>query len=154
LFKWNTSGSYTFASCTEGPAPQGEIGNVKGNIDEVSVIGDGSVNIRGWACVEKFNQSIGVHLYSGNSSGGSGALFVAGTAADIVSEASVSSACATTGSKHRFLFQLSKTQAEAHAGKRIYVHGLHPDPSGSKNITITGSGSLVIPFSSDSGGGG
>ncbi len=125
------------------------VGGVKGNIDEVTELSDGSVAIRGWSCVEKYAQSIDVHLYTGNASGATGATFVASVRANLANESAVNSACGTSGTSHRFMINLTKSQAQIHAGKKVYVHGIHPNTAGNKNFTIDSSGQKSIPYSAD-----
>ena len=125
------------------------VGSVKGNIDQVTEQSDGSVTINGWTCVYKYAQSIDAHLYVGNSAGQAGATMLSGVKANIFNEPGVNSACGTTGVTHRFVFTVSKSQVQQHAGKKVYVHGIHPDPAGMRNIAIDSSGEKYLPFSAD-----
>jgi len=114
---------------------------VKGYIDRIAKVGD-NYYASGWACQTGSNASIKVHLYAGGAAGAGGSYFTNGTASNN-SETGVANACGSTGTNHRFKVLIPVSARSAHAGKKLYVHGI--STIGSGNLAISRSGSYSIP---------
>ncbi|TXH69892.1 MAG: hypothetical protein E6Q88_08895 [Lysobacteraceae bacterium] len=115
----------------------GSFGTIRGVIDGVV---NNSVN--GWACSYGSSLSVDVHLYVGGSAG-SGTV-IGGYGSDNVSEIQVAQACGSIGKAYRFSIPLSTATRRAHAGKKIYIHGIHPTGAYS-NALISNSGVFAVP---------
>lgn len=100
-----------------------------------------SLLISGWACQTADPTSISVHLYAGGAAGTGVA--VKSTAANLSSEAAVSSMCTTNYAAHRFSFSLSQKEIYQQRAKSIYVHGI--STQGTPNLTIAQSGVYSVP---------
>lgn len=134
------TGTFTSSTCKVDPAPPADIGSVVGNFEALTINSNGTAILRGWACVEKYNTSIRIHIYGVAPAGGSGAKFLADSLAGEVREQAVGTVCKNNITAHGFTVMLSKDQVDTYRNQKIYVHGLHPDPTGAKNIVINGSG--------------
>ncbi len=134
------TGTFTAKSCTVDPEPPANVGNVVGNLEAININSNGTATLTGWACVERYNTSIRIHVYGGASAGTAGAKFLLNALANQMREQAVGSVCGNSTTAHGFIVTLPKDQVDAYRGRKIYVHGIHPDPTGSKNIVIAGSG--------------
>ncbi|TXH66346.1 MAG: hypothetical protein E6Q88_12160 [Lysobacteraceae bacterium] len=101
------------------PAACYDPGRITGIIDSVQ-----NNTIYGWACASGSPYSISVHVYVGGSAGVG--TIIGGYAAANGSETAVANACGSFGTAYRFAIPLSLSVRQAHAGKRIYIHGIHP----------------------------
>lgn len=123
-------------------------------IDDVvnSAIGPGAVrgvidgvvnnNINGWACTYANRTPIDVHVFVGGSAGIG--TIIGGYASNKPSEAAVGAACSGRGTTYRFSIPLSLAVRQAHRGKKIYIHGIHPT-GGFNNDLIGNSGVFPVP---------
>ncbi|MBO9748786.1 hypothetical protein J7431_16420 [Xanthomonas phaseoli pv. dieffenbachiae] len=114
---------------------------IRGSIDGLSRVGDGSYKILGWACSSGWAPSIGVHLYAGGE-WQSGTFIVAATS-NLASEPAVASACQTSGSAYRFAIPISDTVRASHPEQAIFIYGL--SPVGGSNDLLGNSGKFLIP---------
>lgn len=112
-------------------------GDVKGVIDGVS-----NNAVGGWACSHGSKAPIAVHLYVGGSAGVG--TIIGGYAAANYSEPAVAAACGTNASAYRFSIPLSYSTRVAHAGKKIYIHAIHPTGA-TPNWLLTASGVYAVP---------
>lgn len=101
------------------PAACYDPGRIAGVIDSVQ-----NNTIYGWACANGSPYSINVHVYVGGAAGAG--TIIGGYAAANGSETAVANACGSFGTAYRFAIPLSLSVRQAHAGKRIYLHGIHP----------------------------
>jgi hypothetical protein len=122
-------------------------GQIKGHIDQA---GGSPATVDGWACALKVDEPIDVHLYVGGPAG-VGAM-AGGVKANRDSEPAVAEACKTGGAKYRFSIPLTAEVLAAHAGKKVYVHGL--SPVGGANDLIGNSGALTLPGTAGGGSAG
>ncbi|MBY0384343.1 DUF3011 domain-containing protein [bacterium] len=116
---------------------------ITGNIDRVTNSGTQTV-IEGWACQQGVHASIDVHVYVGGAAG-QGQMIAMGKASN-TAETAVSTACKTTGVPHRFSVSIAATTANAHVGKKIFVHGISLI-KGNPNALISRAGVFSIPSS-------
>lgn len=115
---------------------------IKGRIDAVSE-SSGQYYITGWACSTGRNESVQVHLYVGGPAGHPDRTFLGGYSANQTSDAGVAASCQASGTHYRFRIPLSGQARQAHANKRIYIHGI--SPVGSGNALLSNAGVLVVP---------
>lgn len=119
------------------PAACYDPGRIAGVIDSVQ-----NNTIYGWACASGSPYSIAVHVYVGGPAG-SGTI-VGGFASANGSETAVANACGSFGTAYRFAIPLSLTVRQAHVGKRIYIHGIHPTGTYANDL-IANSGVFSVP---------
>ncbi|MCB0421677.1 MAG: hypothetical protein KDD61_11820 [Bdellovibrionales bacterium] len=122
--------------------PNPTIGPIDGVIGGV-INQDDTAIVHGWACFKKHPGSIGVHLYVGGPAG-SGQLLKT-SVANRNSEAAVSTLCQTSEIPHRFQFELSANERNAHAEKPIYIHGIVPEGIQQPNSLLVNSGDFTVP---------
>lgn len=120
------------------PPPPPPTPTIRGSIDGVT---SDNGAVRGWACASTLNGPIDIHMYVGGAAG-AGSFAWAGTA-NLPSEPAVASACSASGTNYRFSIPLSRTLRQQYGGQAIYIHGI--SPTGGSNLTITRSGSFVVP---------
>lgn len=121
------------------PTPAPSQGPVIGYLDAIT-LEHGLVKIQGWACANKYEPAISIHIYSGGPSGSGTMLgaYLASTPREI----QVATACETSTSSHGFSIVLTAAQSAAVAGKSIYVHGISPNPT-FKHDLIGGAGKIA-----------
>jgi len=102
---------------------------------------DGYNYLFGWACAQKNNSPITVHVYVNGPAGGGGTFITYGLANE-ASEPAVASACQATGTNYRFKIPVDSFTGQ-YPNAPIYVHGI--SPSGLANLVITNSGKFKIP---------
>jgi hypothetical protein len=112
-------------------------GVVRGTIDGVA----GNA-VSGWACAYASRTPISVHLYVGGSAG-IGTL-IGSYPANNASEPAVASVCSGRGTAYRFSIPLPLAVRQAHAGKRIYIHGIHPTGAYNNDL-LANSGVFSVP---------
>ena len=93
-------------------------------IDEAKVVGT-ELWISGWACQQKYEAPIVIHLYAGGAAGVG--TIVTGAAADMTREAAVGAACSTTSTVHGFTIKLNASDRSKVSGKKLYIHGISVD---------------------------
>lgn len=111
---------------------------IRGVIDSVT-----NNTIYGWACAAASPYPIAVHVYVGGSAGIG--TIVGGYVANAGSEPAVASACSSFGTAYRFAIPLSLSVRQAYAGRKIYIHGIHPTGIGYNNDLIANSGVFGVP---------
>lgn len=122
-----------------GPRP----GRVIGYIARLVNVTSGT-RIIGWACQEKVSESIGVHVYVGNSAFQGGKKIHSFTA-NKTSTSGVIQRCKTQGS-FRFDTVIPTNKLGAHLGKKLYLHGIKKRRDGlGGNELIARSGQFSIP---------
>jgi cell migration-inducing and hyaluronan-binding protein len=134
----SVSGGANSAINGSGVTRMPNVGEIRGNVDAVTDLGT-SIQVSGWACQYGVDQSIAVHLYAGGPAGAG--TFVEAGSASLSKTADVSSACGTVNSAHRFVVSLTREQVRPHAGKPLYVHGIHV-LGDVPNASITGNPTL------------
>ncbi|OGC84991.1 hypothetical protein A3F55_01215 [Candidatus Adlerbacteria bacterium RIFCSPHIGHO2_12_FULL_53_18] len=117
-------------------------GNVKGFVDKIDKDSSGTY-VYGWACQERVSEPINLHIYAGGPAG-SGTLVTATGLTNIANEAAVSTACGTTGVKHRYKYYFSNEMLTRYAGEKIYVHGIRKVGTVA-NALLTNSGNFTLP---------
>lgn len=111
---------------------------VVGHIDYVGKQGS-KVIVRGWACDERINKSISIHVYAGGPAGRG--QIIGGTQANLNSEKAVKNRCKNNFYKHRFNYSLNASQWLKASGKKIFVHGIGKG----RNLLIHNSGRFTTP---------
>ena len=118
-------------------------GKIDGHIDVVKKTASG-LRVAGWACQKSMAMPLNVHVYVGNAAGRGGKMIHA-LKTDRPSEKGVHRRCDAV-SKNRFNIVIPKGKLKAHAGKKLYLHGIQivrEAPGG--NDLIGKSGHFKIP---------
>ncbi|WP_411850100.1 DUF6531 domain-containing protein [Stenotrophomonas sp. LGBM10] len=110
---------------------------VAGVIDVVTHDANWNWFARGWACSTGSNGSIEVHGYAEGT-------FLAGTQANLASEAGVAAACQAGGNAYRFQLPISLAQRQQLGGRKITIYGLSPQ-GGAHNRPLGNSGAFAVP---------
>ncbi len=115
------------------------------DVGPITGIIDGVVNntINGWACARGSPYSIPVHVYLGGPAGAG--TILGGYAAANASESEVAAVCGSFGTAYRFAIPLSLGVRQAYAGRKIYVHGIHPTGPWSNDLLVK-SGTYSVPW--------
>ena len=117
---------------------------ITGYLDGAVKNADGSVTVRGWACMTTVGESIDTHVYLGGTAGSTGATFAAAGPSSLPSEPAIASACQDVlNVPHRFSIVIPAATAAGKKGKYIYVHGIHK--YGGANAAIPNSGKIRMP---------
>lgn len=116
-----------------------DIGDIKGNFESV-ILNSNKIVIKGWACANKIESAIGLHIYSQGPSGSG--IYITGGSANLSRELAVAQVCGTTSLLHGFVIELNEEQTKTISGKAIYIHGLSPDNSRPNNLLV-GSGRIA-----------
>ena len=118
-------------------------GAVKGKIEGIS-LENGAYSVYGWACEEKSNSSINVHMYLGGVVG-TGKI-VRNITTQYVAEPEIVSSCGSVREKkHRFKIQLSESMLNEYGGKPLYIYGIRS--SGQEAALVEHSGTYRVPHS-------
>lgn len=112
-------------------------GTIRGVIDNVA-----GNSINGWACAYTNRTPISVHLYVGGSAGIG--TIVGAYDSNRPSEPAVGAACSGRGTAYRFSIPLPLAVRQAHWGKKIYIHGIHPTGRYNNDL-ISNSGVFAVP---------
>jgi len=113
---------------------------IKGVLDFVTLQPNGTARFSGWACDSGVNVSIPVHIYLNGAAGvGQGYTSIN---ANVSSESAVSTACSTSGTPHRFVFDMPAADVTVHQGKTVFMHGIS---TSNANLLINNSGAFTIP---------
>lgn len=113
---------------------------IKGVLDFVTIQPNGTARFSGWACDTGINVSIPVHIYLNGAAGvGQGYTSIN---ANVSSESAVSTACSTSGTPHRFVFDMPAADVITHQGKTVFMHGIS---TSNANLLIDNSGAFTIP---------
>lgn len=123
-------------------AVAGSPGTIRGVFDGVY-----SNRVNGWACSYGWLLPIDVHLYVGGPAGVGTAIGSYGADYSKADASAVAGQCGTTGPAYRFDIPLSLATRQAHRGKRIYIHGIHPTGAYANSLVgnsgASGAGYLV-----------
>jgi hypothetical protein len=122
---------------------------VAGSPGAIRGVFDGVYNnrVNGWACSYGWFLPIDVHLYVGGPAGVGTAIGSYGADYSKADASAVAGQCGTTGPAYRFDIPLSLATRQAHRGKRIYIHGIHPTGAHANSLVgnsgASGAGYLV-----------
>lgn len=128
------------------PAPlvPREAGEILGGIDGIDTSA-GKSSVWGWTCAKGYSRPIGLHLYAG-APYPQGSILTLAAVTSLPGEEGVSRECGIAqGLPIRYRVDLSPALLQQHAGKPIYVYGIHPSGDGSRNRLLGGSGYWRIP---------
>ena len=118
---------------------------IKGYVDSVSKPNlDAPIKIKGWACNFSKDQQIDVRLTVGRPGIFQKLSLLKTIKANLASEAAVAFECGvpnTTGFRYEFI--LSRSEAELHQGKKIYINGI--STTNGANLPLMNSGIFTMP---------
>ncbi|MCM2276813.1 MAG: hypothetical protein NDJ89_01900 [Oligoflexia bacterium] len=129
--------------------PPTATGEMLGGIDGIETA-SGRYHVWGWACAKGYPRPVGLHLYAGGPYP-QGSVLTLTQATSLPGEAGVSRECGLgQGMPIRYRIELTATQIQRHAGKPIYIYGIHPSGDGNLNRLLGGSGFWKMPTAAPS----
>lgn len=115
---------------------------VIGEINDTRINSQGDFEITGWACQERIDQKIGLHIYLGDNS--SKGKFYKSYRTNLNVSHDIQKKCFTSkNTQVNFQIIIPSFEAKKHTHKSIYIHGISPIKTG--NPLLGNSGKYKIP---------